>query len=80
MAENQEDPTALRDRETVRLLKNRRPDGLHQVLTNYGPKVRWYLRKEFRGTLNEPEIDEAINLAAHRAHKQLYPLGILLQH
>ncbi len=66
MAENPEGPTALRDRETVRLLKNRRPEGLHQVLTNYGPKVRWYLRKEFCGTLNEPEIDEAINLAAHR--------------
>lgn len=66
MAENREGPTAQRDRETVRLLKNRRPEGLHQVLTNYGPKVRWYLRKEFRGTLDEPEIDEAINLAAHR--------------
>ncbi len=66
MTENPEGATALRDRETVRLLKDRRPEGLHQVLTNYGPKVRWYLRKEFCGTLNEPEIDEAINLAAHR--------------
>lgn len=66
MAENPEGPRLQRDRETVRLLKNRRPEGLHQVLTNYGPKVRWYLRKEFRGTLNEHDIDEAINLAAHR--------------
>ena len=64
--ENRNSPMALRDSETIRLLKQRQPEGLRQVLTDYGAKVRWYLRKEFRGTLNEPEIDEAINLAAHR--------------
>ena len=64
--ENRNSPMALRDSDTVRLLKQRKPEGLRQVLTDYGAKVRWYLRKEFRGTLNEPEIDEAINLAAHR--------------
>ncbi len=66
MAENRDSSVELRDGETVRLLRQRRPEGLRQVLANYGPKVRWYLRREFGRSLNEIEIDEVINLAAHK--------------
>lgn len=56
-----------RDAETVRLLQQRRPEGLRLLLEDYAPKVRWYLRREFGKSLNEIEVDEVINLAAHRA-------------
>lgn len=56
-----------RDAETVRLLQARRPEGLRLLLESCAPKVRWILRREFGATLNEMEVDEVINLAAHQA-------------
>ena len=39
---------------------------MRQLLESYGAQLRWFLHKEFGRCLNELEIDEVINLAAHQ--------------
>ena len=59
-----------RDAETVRLLQQRRPEGLRLLLESYAGKVRWFLRREFGKSFRDMEVEEVINLAAHRAWRR----------
>jgi len=61
-----QDPKAP-DMDTVALLKQRDQNGLRQLLETYGPKVKWYLRAEFKKSLDDAGVQDALNQAAFRA-------------
>ena len=71
MTDHRTDTPEDRDTQTVLLLKRRNTDGLCQLLRDHGGRVKWCLRKEFRATLDEVEIDEALNQAAYHAWRAL---------
>ena len=54
---------SVRDRDTMRRMRQQDPDGLRQLLQDYAARVQWSLRREFR-TLSETDVDEALNAAA----------------
>jgi RNA polymerase sigma factor (sigma-70 family) len=58
--------TADRDPLTTRLLLERNPEGLRQLLVDHAAVVRGALRKEFRKVLDDLEIDEALSQASQR--------------
>lgn len=55
------------DAEIVRLIRDRQPAGLHQLLAVYGPQVRGGLKRSFGDSLSAHEIEAAMNHAAYRA-------------
>lgn len=55
------------DIDIVALLKQRDQSGLRRLLQNYGAKIKWYLRKEFKGSLDDSGVLDALNQAAFRA-------------
>lgn len=66
MVDPRQDPTAS-DISTVALLKQRDQSGLRRLLENYGPKIKWYLQTEFKGSLDDTGVHDALNEAAFRA-------------
>lgn len=60
-----------RDAETLERIARRDPEGLRRLLEDYGGRVTWWLRREFRRSLGDPEIDEALYLAAERAWRHI---------
>ena len=60
-----------RDGVTRELLLRRDPEGLRRLLADYGGKVTWWLRREFSRALGDPEVEEALYAAAHRAWTQI---------
>ena len=59
------------DANTLRLLKGRDQDGLRHLLAEYGPKIKWYLRKEFPRALDDTGIADALNQAALRVWRSI---------
>ncbi len=55
-----------RDNDTANRLRQRDPRALRWLLEDYGGQVQCNLRREFASSLGDNEIDEALNLAAHR--------------
>jgi RNA polymerase sigma factor (sigma-70 family) len=70
MADARQDPTTP-DIDTVALLKRRDQSGLRHLLQTYGPKIKWYLRTEFKGSLDDTGIHDALNQAAFRAWRSI---------
>ncbi len=66
MVDPRQDPTPV-DLDMVELLKQRDQDGLHHLLATYGRKIKWSLRREFKTSLDELGVLDAINQAAFRA-------------
>jgi DNA-directed RNA polymerase specialized sigma24 family protein len=66
MVDPRQDPTTA-DLQTVQLLKQRDQKGLHCLLATYGAKTKWYLRREFKQSLDDQGIHDALNQAAFRA-------------
>ncbi len=58
-----------RDEEAIGHLARKDPRGLLILLEDHGPRVKWWLRTEFRGALDDSGIQEALNEAAHRVWK-----------
>jgi DNA-directed RNA polymerase specialized sigma24 family protein len=54
------------DDEIVLLLREKAPEGLRLLLAKHGPRIRAILRADFRGSLSEMEVEEAINVATYR--------------
>lgn len=65
------------DLEIAVQMMDRSEEGLRRLLVKYGPKVKGSLKKRFRDVLAEPELDEALNVAALNAwqHADQYDLG-----
>ena len=66
MVDPRQDPTPS-DISTIALLKQRDQNGLRTLLESYGPKIKWYLRTEFKSSLDDTGIHDALNQAAFRA-------------
>jgi len=66
MVDPRQDPTTP-DIDTVALLKQRDQSGLHRLLATYGAKIKWYLRTEFKQSLDDTGVQDALNQAAFRA-------------
>lgn len=60
-------PDPDRDAVTAQLLAALDQEGLNRLLADHGGRIRWVLRREFSSVLDDSEIDEAINQAAHKA-------------
>lgn len=78
LLESAHDPQRRRDAETVRLLRERREDGLRRLVADYGDQVRRRLRKEFGDVMDEHLIDDAWSQALHRVWTSIdqYDAGI----
>lgn len=57
------------DRDTVRLLRDRDQEGLRLLLANFGPKIKWYLRRKLN--LRGEAIQDALNRSAFRAWRSI---------
>lgn len=60
-------PQVPRDRETVRMLRERLIEGLDRLLADHGGWVRARLLREFGGALDAHQVDQALRDAAQRA-------------